>query len=953
MRINNTSGHGTVETSVSKVQSAEAECDSPETGPALIEAGLAECEASLRRAHDEMMSLRQEFEDAQSRAVKINEKWQEEVDRRDREIVKLKAELAIAEHDRRLNVAQMVGAMVTAERRLRAAETVPADLEDRYQSLVRYVEKLRVRHRDLRKRVEQLAKEADKARREKEAVVSSLSWKLAAPIRLLTRRYPKLAQAVARILRFAWRNLGLQRILRPLRTGPMREKAPKAVHNAPKAKAPQELLQTPRCVPTQGSVKVDTFSHPVELLNNTGIQPGIGGFGGTEPWPADRPLVSVVIPCFNYSHFVAETVDSVLSQTFQDLEIIVVEGGSSSLESRQKLAELNLLRTRILLQSEPYRAGANRNFGISQARGKYVCCLDADDQIDPTYIEKAVFLMEHYGYDVVSTAVEFFGNRSGGYNTIEKPVLEQMLQANYVPTCAVFRRELWERAGGFRDSDQRTGHVHEDWLFWVRLGALGARFWNIVGERLFKYRIHGANLSRGHDVLQIEDQRQNILELNTDVLLPGVFERSKEIAAQSWRHPEPLRNLTRFGRNIADSRPTLLVAMPFLVIGGAERLLSTIMTHLHSVGWRVIVVTTVPVKPEHGDTTDWFRSSTSEIYHLPRFLGQERWNDFVSYLITVKKISLVWIVGSAAFYEMLPGLKALYPELKVVDLLFNTVGHTANNRKNADLINLNIVENVEVHEWLVAHGEAADRIRLIESGLDLVSYAPRPKDDGVLQRIGVDKAMLLVGFSGRWSEEKDPLGFVEIAKLVPNDVKVAFVMTGTGPLSKEVEAAVAEANFPAGRFHLAGAVPDIVAYISSYDLLCLPSRIDGRPVVVLEALAQGVPVLASNVGALPELIENTISGFLCSPRDYKAFAEYIVQLARNPERLQQMKLSARMAAEERLDARKMLMEYENALSGLLSKHEQKELSETAERQVRPGVVSESSLSTDGQTQETT
>jgi glycosyltransferase involved in cell wall biosynthesis len=712
-----------------------------------------------------------------------------------------------------------------------------------------------------------------------------------------------------------WRILRLRPVLDILQT----KRISGGKGKIPGAKVPQKKRATGSVhLDSDARLTADPLALPVGLFGRTGVQPGFDS-DCQDPWPADRPLVSVVIPCFNYSHFVAEAVQSVHGQTFRDLEVIVVEGGSSSLESRQELAEMELPRTRILLQPEAHRAGANRNFGISHARGKYICCLDADDRIDPTYVEKAVFLIEHYGYDVVSTAVEFFGNRSSGYNSIEAPTLERMLHANYVPTCALFKREFWVKAGGFRDSDLNTGHIHEDWLFWVRLGALGARFWNITGERLFKYRVHGVSLSSGQDVLSIEHQRAAIRDLNADVLKTDALERSEELAAQDWRHPDPLRNLDRLGRDVAHTRPAVLLALPFLIIGGAERLLSLIVSYLNAVGWRVVIVTTVRVEPEHGDTTEWFRSSTNEIYHFPRFLKQDRWNDFIDYLIRTKRISLLWIVGSAAFYERLPWLKTLYPDLKVLDLLFNTVGHTASNRKYANLIDLNLVENQEVRSWLIEQGEASGRIRLIESGLDLVSYSPKPKGQDVLHQLGVSSDTIIIGFSGRWSEEKDPLGFIEIAKLVPEGVPVTFIMTGAGPLRKKLEAAVADANFPAGRFHLMGAVSDVAPFIASYDLLCLPSRFDGRPVVVLEALALGVPVIASSVGALPEMIEQAVSGLLCDAGDYAAFAEYIVQLARDPNRLQQMKYEARLAAEQKFDARRMLADYEAALTGLLAK----------------------------------
>jgi glycosyltransferase involved in cell wall biosynthesis len=92
-------------------------------------------------------------------------------------------------------------------------------------------------------------------------------------------------------------------------------------------------------------------------------------------------------------------------------------------------------------------------------------------------------------------------------------------------------------------------------------------------------------------------------------------------------------------------------------------------------------------------------------------------------------------------------------------------------------------------------------------------------------------------------------------------------------------------------------------------------------VVVLEALALGVPVLASRVGALPELIEEGVSGRLCEAGDYAAFAERIGQLARDPKGLQQMKGQSRLWAEQKFDARRMLADYETALSGIWARHD--------------------------------
>src|SRR5262249_39197180 len=152
-------------------------------------------------------------------------------------------------------------------------------------------------------------------------------------------------------------------------------------------------------------------------------------------------------------------------------------------------------------------------------------------------------------------------------------------------------------------------------------------------------------------------------------------------------------------------QPVLLVALPFTIIGGAERLLSRVIGHLAAHGWRIIVTTSVDPGTERGDSTEWFQSTTNEIYHLPRFLAPERWPAFMYYLVATRGVDVLWIVGSAFIYDLLPNLRADFPRMRVADLLFNTVGHTANNRKYARLIDVIFVENQEVLRFLRDNGE--------------------------------------------------------------------------------------------------------------------------------------------------------------------------------------------------------------------------------------------------------
>jgi glycosyltransferase involved in cell wall biosynthesis len=623
-----------------------------------------------------------------------------------------------------------------------------------------------------------------------------------------------------------------------------------------------------------------------------------------DPWPADLPLVSVVVVCFNYGAYVEEAVSSVLAQTAAGLrELIVVDGGSDDPETVAKMRELAAdppPRTTVLLRTDGrHLVGDNRNYGIERARGRYVACLDADDLLDPRYLEVALYLLERRGYDLVSTTTTFFGLADDFIDLKQSPDLTDMLRSNYVTTVAVFRRELWERAGGFHDAGLGAEHVHEDWKLWVRIAALGARITNIRAP-LFRYRVHSTeSLSRqGGVVREMAVHRAAVATSNQDVLTREAFAESRRRRGMDITVEGALANL-----KVVEPvhRPTILMALPFMFIGGGERLLSAVAKHLVEAGYRIIAVTTVPVDPKFGDASPWFEESTMEIYHLPRLLRRGYWADFLEYLVEVKDVDVVLVSGSEFVYHRLPGLRQRHPELRVADLLFNTQAYVESSQRYSNQIDLHLCESVEVRDWLVAHGEDESSVLVVESGVDISEYRPAERPRGLPLR---------VGFSGRLADEKAPLAFVDLARQLP-DSRFQFVMTGTGPLESAVRRRAAKLS--GDSFTFLGIVDDIRAHLASLDVLVLPSIMDGRPVVVLEALALGVPVIASRIGGLPALVRDGETGFLVEPGDTSEIATHLRRLASNPEELERLRRSARAFAESNLDAGVMNEAYERAL----------------------------------------
>lgn len=196
------------------------------------------------------------------------------------------------------------------------------------------------------------------------------------------------------------------------------------------------------------------------------------------------PLVSVVIPYYNDGKYIHETLESIQHQTYKNVEIILVDDGSTEKESIRVFDDLKKLGFQTYRQ-ENAGPSAARNLGISHSRGKYILPVDADDKIRPIYIEKAVHYMEsHTQCGIVYCKAEFFGARSGLWN-LPKYSIEQMLLNNCIFVSALFRKDDWEKAHGY-DSNMKYGL--EDYEFWLSILELGQGVY-CIPEVLFLYRI--------------------------------------------------------------------------------------------------------------------------------------------------------------------------------------------------------------------------------------------------------------------------------------------------------------------------------------------------------------------------------------------------------------------------------------------------------------------------------
>lgn len=120
-----------------------------------------------------------------------------------------------------------------------------------------------------------------------------------------------------------------------------------------------------------------------------------------------KPLVSVVIPTYNYAHYLPEAIDSIVSQTYKNLEILVIDDGST--DNTKAVMEKYKQKVRYLYKQNGGLSSA-RNYGLTKITGDYVLFVDADNKIRPSYIAKALKLLVSQTDDVgfAYTQLEYF-----------------------------------------------------------------------------------------------------------------------------------------------------------------------------------------------------------------------------------------------------------------------------------------------------------------------------------------------------------------------------------------------------------------------------------------------------------------------------------------------------------------------------------------------------------------
>lgn len=199
-----------------------------------------------------------------------------------------------------------------------------------------------------------------------------------------------------------------------------------------------------------------------------------------------KKTVAVIIPCYNYAHYLKECVESVKAQTYP-VEIIVVDDGSTD-NTQEVCRQLGVT----YFWKENGGLASARNAGIAMSESEYIQCLDADDKLVPGAIEEHMKLMKD-DTTIAQCALMEFGERHV-VMIPNKANLERVMQSNTIYCNAVFSKRMWSEVGGYDESEtMRLGY--EDWEFWIRMLNAGCHV-NSSDFIALRYRAHEGQMTQ-------------------------------------------------------------------------------------------------------------------------------------------------------------------------------------------------------------------------------------------------------------------------------------------------------------------------------------------------------------------------------------------------------------------------------------------------------------------------
>lgn len=218
----------------------------------------------------------------------------------------------------------------------------------------------------------------------------------------------------------------------------------------------------------------------------------------------------------------------------------------------------------------------------------------------------------------------------------------------------------------------------------------------------------------------------------------------------------------------------------------------------------------------------------------------------------------------------------------------------------------------DVRKKIINSGINPKKVKIIENGISMDRFSRNYSLDKIRTELNIAGDSIVIGTVGRISYEK---GQEDLLKIVPEIVKefpkTVFLIIGDGSLMKYLQK---QYNHP--RIIFTGLRNDTPKLYQSMDIFVLPSLTEGLPMVLLEAMASSLPVIATKVGAIPTVVQNGETGLVVEPGDPEEISTALLYLLSNPDKAEQMGRKGYKRVKEHYSSSKMAAEYINIYSTL-------------------------------------
>jgi len=556
----------------------------------------------------------------------------------------------------------------------------------------------------------------------------------------------------------------------------------------------------------------------------------------------NKHFVSVIMPTYNRRAVIGRAIDSVLDQTFRNFELIIVDDGST--DDTQSLIITDYrehLKSGKIKYFQEKNGGVSkaRNFGLSVSEGNVIAYLDSDNYWLDTYLEKMVSALSDNDKNTAYASIEVTDNyRNRKFTRNTEYDRNKLLKGSYIDlNVFVHRKFLYHQLGGFNESLTRL----VDWDLILRYTQLNEPYF--VDEVLAQY-FSSSELNNISNTVDLDENRLKVQKLHRDEIIGRGIDELR-IGYVLWDFP-------------SFSQTFVMNELKWLVENNYE------------------VKVFYKVAPDKEAELD-FNIEAVKVRNSSDLVGK----------IQEYKINMLHS------HFVFPACTRLtYPAAEKAGVPFTVFAHAVdifhkkNDKRNKveEIGNNRYCKRVFVlgkyhYDYLKERGVPEEKLMFLRQATSYHLERGVSIDSPRFNR-EIKNIITLT----RFVEKKGIDTLIKAAHTLKGE-DLAFKIYGYGPLEKDLQKLINKLNLT--NVTMEGPLKGDEALKEAYedgDLFVLPCRIasdgdrDGMPTVIFEAMAYGVPVITTNISAIPEFVSDGYSGFIVDPDNPEALSDKIQQV---------------------------------------------------------------------------